>query len=188
MKMLIAGLFCFFIIHLVPSFPNTRANVIARIGAGPYKGIFSLISLIGFVLIVYGLKAAPFGSLYVPPSWGRHANMLLMLPSLYLFFSTSLGPAPSSAKVFSAHPMNWGVVVWSFGHLLANGDMAHVLLFGSFLVFTIISIVTGNARGMKPVLQHRPPLLKEILFIGVVVVIYLGLFASHRFFTGMPLV
>jgi len=188
MEMLIAGLFCFFLIHLIPSFPQSRQYLIDRVGGGVYKVGFSLISLIGLVLIVYGLKAASFEPVYEPPSWGRQVNMLMMLPALYLFFSTSLGPAPSSAKVFSAHPMNWGVVVWSVGHLLANGDKAHVLLFGSFLVFSVISIVTGNARGMKPALQTRPAFMQETVFMLVVVLVYLGLFAGHRFFTGMPLV
>lgn len=188
MTLLIAGLTCFFIIHLVPSFPHFRQRVITRIAGGAYKGLFTVVSLIGLVLILYGLKTAPFEVLYDPPTWGRHANMLLMFPALYLFFSTSLGPAPSSAKVITAHPMNWGVVVWSFGHLLANGDKAHVLLFGSFLIFSIVSILTGNARGMKPALQKRPPILKETVFILLVVAIYLGLFMSHRYYAGMPLV
>ena len=188
MNFLIAGLTVFFIVHLVPSFPGIRQKLINRISAGAYLGLFSLISLVGLVLIVYGLKSVPFETMYSPPDWGRSANMLLMLVALYLFFSTSIGPAPSSAKVISAHPMNWGVVVWSFGHLLANGDKAHVLLFGSFFIFSIISIVTGNARGMKPVLVKRPPIISEIIFIAITIAIYMMLFWGHRYFAGMPLV
>ena len=188
MNLLLSGLLIFFIVHLAPSFPALRQSCISRIGGGVYRVLFSLMSLVGIVLIVYGLKSAPFEPVYSPPEWGRGLNMLLMLPALYLFFSTSIGPAPSSAKVISAHPMNWGVVVWSAGHLLANGDKAHVLLFGSFLIFSIISILTGNARGMKPALEKRPPLLPELGFVAAVVVIYLALFWGHRYFTGMPLV
>ncbi|MBX2870187.1 MAG: NnrU family protein [Acidiferrobacterales bacterium] len=188
MSLLLSGLLIFFIVHLVPSFPTLRQKCIDAGGRGMYQGLFSLLSLVGLVLIVYGLKSTPFEVIYSPPEWGRGLNMLLMLPALYLFFSTSIGPAPSSAKVISAHPMNWGVVVWSAGHLLANGDKAHVILFASFLVFSLISIMTGNARGMKPALEKRPPLFAELGFVVVVVIVYLVLFWAHRYFTGMPLV
>ena len=187
MTLLIAGLVTFLTIHLVPSAPGLRAALVGKLGELSYKASFALISLAGIVLIVKGLQQAPFDPLYAPPDWGRHAAMLLMLPAIYLFASTGRFPAPSSAKVLTAHPMNWGVILWSIGHLLSNGDLAHVLLFATIGAFGAISIVTGNARGLKPA-SERPPLAMEAGFGVLVLVIYAALLWGHAYFTGMPLI
>jgi uncharacterized membrane protein len=187
MTLLYAGLAIFFAIHLVPSAPGFRSTLVSKLGELGYKGVFALISLAGVVLIVKGLQAAPFEPLYTPPAWGRHATMLLMLPALYLFASNSLFPAPSSAKAILAHPMNWGVIVWSIGHLLSNGDLAHVLVFASFWIFSTISIVTGEARGLKPTAQ-RPSIASEAGFVAFILVLYAALVWGHAYFTGMPLI
>lgn len=188
MTLLIAGLLVFVLIHLVPAAPTMRSGMVSRFGPGPYRGIFSVLSLLGLVLIVMGLRRAEFVPVYDPPAWGRTANYLLMLLAIYLFASNGVGSAPSSARYYSAHPLSWGIVVWSGGHLLANGDRAHVVLFGTFFVYGIISIISGTMRGHKPSATQRPALLAELAFIGVVLVAYVALFWGHRYFTGMPLV
>lgn len=188
MKLLISGLILFFATHLIPSSPNFREHLVKRLTLNGYKVLFSLISILGIVLIVKGLKTAPFQPLYEPPGWGRHANMLLMLPALYFFLSNSMGPAPSSAQVITAHPMNWGLILWASGHLLANGDLADVLLFGTFWLFCAISIVTGNARGLKPKLDKRPPLGAEAVFVAIVIIVYFLLIWGHSYFTGVTLI
>lgn len=188
MLLLVLGLILFVLIHLVPTSPQMRSQWINKLGDGPYRGVFSLISIVSLVLIVMGLRQAEFVPWYEPPAWGRHATMALMPLAIYLFLSTPLAPAPSSAKTLTAHPMSWGVVVWSTAHLLANGDRAHVILFVTFLVYSFISMRSGTARGQMPALENRPKLSHELLFIAVILVIYIALFVSHRFFTGMPLV
>jgi uncharacterized membrane protein len=188
MKLLLSGLVLFFAIHLIPSFPGLRDNLLTRLKPAGYRLIFSLISTISIVLVVYGLKAAEFTPLYDPPSWGRHTAMLLMLPAIYLFLSNPIGPAPSSAKALTAHPLNWGVILWASGHLLANGDLAHVLLFLTFLIFSALSIASGNLRGQKPALAERPPLRTEAVFLLIVLIVYGFLVWGHGYFTGMPLI
>lgn len=188
MKLLISGLILFFATHLIPSFQGFRANLVDRLTPMGYRVLFSLLSIASIVLIVYGLKGAEFQPLYEPPGWGRHAAMLIMLPAVYLFLSNPIGPAPSSAKAITAHPLNWGIILWATGHLLANGDLAHVLLFGAFWLFSAISIVSGNLRGQKPALERRPPLAAEAVFVVVVVAVYGLLIWGHGYFTGMPLI
>ena len=188
MELLLSGLGLFLASHFIPSFPKFRERLIHQLTPGGYKAIFSLLSLIAIVLIVNGLKQAPFLSLYEPPNWGRHVTMLLMLLAVYLFLSNSMGPAPSTAKFISAHPLNWGVIVWAIAHLLTNGDLAHVLLFCSMGLFAGICIVTGNRRGLQPNLQQRPAVWKEAVFMLIVAVVYIGLVWGHGYFTGMALI
>ncbi len=188
MTLLIFGLLLFIGTHLIPAFPKLRGNCIHKLKPSGYNAVFSIFSLISIVLIVFGLKQAPFETLYDPPSWGRHLNMLMMLLALYLFASNTVGTSPSSVKVFTAFPISWGVIIWSIGHLFANGDLARVILFGSFLVYSIISIISGKARGLKPVATERPPLQQEAVFVVIVVIVYVVLFWAHGYFTGMPLI
>ena len=188
MSMLVAGLAIFILIHLVPCFPSMRGSIIAKAGAGAYRGLFSLLSLLGLVLVVMGLKSAEYVALYDPPAWGRHITYLLVFIAVYLFLSNPIGPAPSSAKYWTAHPLSWGVIFWSVGHLLSNGDKAHVILFAAFLIYSVVSMYSGNLRGQKPALDKRPPIAAELVFVAVVAVVYVALFWGHRYFTGMPLV
>lgn len=188
MTLLIFGLILFIGIHLIPSFPRLREGIINTLSNSAYMGIFSALSLGSIAMVVLGLKQAPFEALYNPPGWGRHLNMLLMFLALYLFASNTAGSAPSSAKVFTAFPLSWGLMLWAIGHLFANGDLAHVLLFGSFLFYAVISIIMGKARGVKPIATKRPPLAQELVFISILVFVYMGLFWAHKYFTGMPLV
>jgi uncharacterized membrane protein len=187
MNLLIAGLATFLAVHLIPTLPGVRPALVGKLGENPYKGLYSLLSLTGIVMIVMGLQRAGFEALYQPPTWGRHVTMLLMLPALYLFASTTTFPAPSSARTWTAHPLNWGVILWSIGHLLSNGDLAHVMLFAGLGAFAVISIISGNARGARPESQ-RPPLAKEAVFVIIVVILYAALVWGHVYFTGMPLI
>lgn len=160
----------------------------AKLNLTGYRVLFSLLSFASIVQIIYGLMEAPFLALYEPPAWGRHAAMLIMLPAVYLFLSNPIGPAPSSAKALTAHPLNLGIILWATVHLLANGDLARVLLFTTFWLFSLISIVSGNARGIKPKLERRPPLATEAVFAVIVVIVYGLLVWGHVYFTGMPLI
>jgi uncharacterized membrane protein len=188
LNLLISGLVLFLATHFIPSFPKLREILVDRLKLTGYKASFNLLSILSIVLIVYGLKEATFQPLYEPPSWGHYAAMFLMLPAIYFFLSNSVGPAPSSAKVITAHPLNWGVILWATGHMLANGDLANVLLFSTFWLFGVISIVTGNSRGLRPKLEQRPPLAAEAVFVAIVVIVYCALVWGHSYFTGMPLI
>ena len=109
-------------------------------------GLYSLVSLAGFVLICWGFGASrDAGILYVAPGWGRHVNLALMLPALILLVASQM---PTGAiKKAVKHPMLIAVKLWAFGHLLANGEINSVILFGSFLAYAVIDRIVVKKRG-----------------------------------------
>ena len=157
---LILGLILFLGIHLTQSFaPNFRADFIAKRGAGAWKALYTIVSLVGFVLMVTSYSAAVAVSpvLYEPANWLKHLNALLMLAA-FLVFATYLLPAGKLKAIFK-HPMLLSVKIWALGHLLANGSVAAILLFGSFLAWAIIvrvNIKKREAAGISKPVQSGP--------------------------------
>ena len=147
MWMLIAGLVIFLGFHSSRFFAdNFRAGIIASRGENVWKAIYSVLSIIGFVLIVYGYgetRLAPI-TLWNPPVWTRHVAALLMLFAFILLAAAYVPKNPIKAKL--AHPMLLGTKVWAAAHLLANGNVADVLLFGSFLIWAILSFRAAKMR------------------------------------------
>jgi uncharacterized membrane protein len=149
MTILIIGLVLFLGAHSLRIFaPGWRAAQIARRGEKPWKGIVSVISLVSFVLIIwgYGLARADPANvvLYVPPLWTRHLASLLTLAAFVLLIAAYV--PRNHFKQALGHPMAAAVKVWALAHLLANGRMADVLLFGGFLVWSILSFTAGRKR------------------------------------------
>ena len=148
MTYLILGLIIFFGAHLFTSF-RSRApgrDIKAKLGYGPYMGLYSLVSVIGLGLIVWGFGAArPAPVLYVPPTGLAHLNLALMLPAMILLAAayTPTGRIKKAVK----HPMLVAVKIWALGHLLANGELNSVLLFGSFLAYGVIDRIAVKKRG-----------------------------------------
>lgn len=144
----IAGLLLFFGLH-VYSAVRSRAegqDIRKRWGQARYMGLYSIVSLIGFVLIIYGYAALkPSELIYTPPAWGRHVNMLFMLAALILFIASQL-PA-GNIKVKLKHPMLVAVKLWALGHLLSNGEFNSVVLFGAFLAYAVFDRIMCKRRG-----------------------------------------
>ena len=157
MPLLIAGLVLFLGIHSVAIVaPSFRARIIQRMGEGAWKGLYSLISLAGFVLICYGFglaRQAPV-VLYSPPTWLRHLAFLVMLPVFPLLIAAYL---PGRIKTAAKHPMLAAIKFWAFAHLLANGSLADVLLFGGFLAWAVVDRISVKRRAMPQVLRTAPP-------------------------------
>lgn len=148
MTMLIAGLILFVGIHALPMRPALRAPLRERLGELPYKAVFSLISLIGLVLIVHGYGAARAAGpalVYSPPVWLLHVTLLLMIPVFILLVAAYAPTGHIKAKL--KHPMVLAVKIWAFAHLLANGDIASVVLFGGFLAWGIVDRISLKKRG-----------------------------------------
>jgi uncharacterized membrane protein len=138
MAMMIVGLLLMLGIHSVKVVaPGWRRAAIARLGEGSYRGVYSVVSLVGLVLVVWGFaraREAPV-SVYTPPGWGRHVAMALMMPALILVFA-SVFPA-RGIKRFVAHPLLSATALWALAHLFANGDLAGVVLFGAILAWAV---------------------------------------------------
>ena len=134
-----------------------RAKAIARLGEGPWKGVYSLLSLIGFALIIWGFGQARWNAaeLWTPPIWTRHTNILLMLISLILIGAYIFKKSHIAVAVH--HPMVWGVAIWAAGHLIANGSAADLLLFGAFLVWAGADLVSAYGRDARNSVVYPEP-------------------------------
>jgi uncharacterized membrane protein len=157
MALLIVGLLLFLGVHSVGIVsPALRARTIQRWGEGAWKGMYALVSLVGFVLICYGFVSARQTSaiLYTPPVWLRHTALIVMLPVFPLLIAAYL---PGRIKTAAKHPMLAAVKLWAFAHLLANGSLADVLLFGGFLVWAVADRISMKRRSAPQVLRTAPP-------------------------------
>ena len=146
MAVLIIGLVVFLGVHCVAfAAPSLRSSAIARLGEGPWKGLYSLAAAAGFVLIVYGFYLARESPvvLYSPPGWMRYVTFLLMLPVFPLLIAAYL---PGRIKTAMKHPMLAAVKFWALAHLLSNGMLADVLLFGGFLAWAVVDRISLKRR------------------------------------------
>jgi uncharacterized membrane protein len=150
MLLLIAGLIVFLGVHSLRIYADDwRGARIAALGLSTYKLVYTLLSALGLVLIVIGYgqaRTAPV-VLWNPPLWTRHLSALLMLFS-FVLLAASLVPR-NRIKAAVQHPMVLGVKVWAAGHLVANGTAADLLLFGSFLVWSVLSFRAARARDRR---------------------------------------
>ena len=191
MALLVAGLALFIVVHLVPTWPSLRAGLVGTLGPGIYRGLFALVSIAGLVLIVLGyghMQGLGRGNpqLWVPPVWIKHVVFLLMIPAIILLVAAYV---PSRIRTAVGHPMLTALMIWAFAHLLANGDLASVLLFGSFLGFAVydrISVIGRLSPG--PLGNAKGGALHDIVVIAVGLALYaLLLFWGHAKLTGVAL-
>ena len=147
MLMLIAGLVLFLGVHSSRVFADdARSAFIAAHGEKTWKGIYAVLSIVGFVLVVYGYgeaRTAPL-VLWPPPVWTRHAAALLTLPAFILLAAAYVPRNAIKARL--GHPMLLGTKLWAAAHLLANGNVADVLLFGGFLVWATLCFRAAKGR------------------------------------------
>ena len=147
MALLILGLVIFLGAHSVRIFANDwRSRQLARIGEKRWKGLYALVSIVGFVMICWGFGLARHQPvlLYVPPLWLRHLNALF---TLLAFMLVAAAYVPNNHfKASLGHPMLAGVKTWAFGHLLATGMLHDVVLFGAFLLWAVVDFVSARRR------------------------------------------
>jgi uncharacterized membrane protein len=188
MNVLIAGLVVFLGVHSIAIVaPDARNRALQTIGEGAWKAGYGLVSLLGFVLIVYGFgiaRQAPV-VLYTPPAWLRHVTFLFMLPVFPLLLASYL---PGRIRSAAKHPMLAAVKFWAFGHLLANGTLADVLLFGGFLAWAVVDRISLKRRPQT--LRLAPPgKFNDLLAVFLGLALY-GIFigwAHVRLFGVSPL-
>ena len=147
MAYLIAGLLIFLGVHSVRIFADGwRTQMLQRVGEGAYKGVYTLLALLGFGLIIYGFGVARETPvmLWNPPLGMRHAASLLTVIAFVLLAAAYVPRNGIKARVH--HPMVLAVKAWALGHLLANGSVAHVLLFGAFLAWGVVNFIAARRR------------------------------------------
>lgn len=189
MLVLVIGLVVFFAIHLVPSNVTLREGLIARFGLTGYKAIFGIVSLAGFVLIVIGfakLQMHPSKNpqLWVPPLWTRHLAAALMLPAIIALVAAYI---PSRIHTALKHPMLVAIKIWALAHLLANGDLAALVLFGSFLAFAVYDRVSVKKRhALGPIGAKTGPWYNDLIVLGVGTALYLVILLwAHQLIIGV---
>ncbi|VTU23808.1 NnrU family protein [Variovorax sp. RA8] len=189
MSLLVIGLVLFLGIHSVSIVaPAWRDTQVERRGEKVWKGIYSLVSLGALILVIYGYgvaRQAPL-AIYAPPLALRHVALLLMLPVFPLLFAAYL---PGRIQRAAKHPMLLAVMLWAAAHLLANGSLADVLLFGSFFIWALADRIAAGRRAVPRRVPGAPPsTLNDVAALVGGLVVYAGLlFRAHAWLTGVPL-
>ncbi|SFR75992.1 Uncharacterized membrane protein [Marinobacter daqiaonensis] len=187
MWLLILGLVIFLGIHSLSIVNDPLRNrMAASMGEGPFKGVYSVIAIIGLVLIIYGYGQARMDPtpLYVPPTWLRHLSMLLLVPVFPLLLAAYF---PGRISRTLKHPMLVAVKLWAVAHLLANGMLHDVLLFGAFLAWAVADRISLKRRT-----ERTPPTLPAtrlndaIAVIGGLVLYVLFVIWLHQWLIGVP--
>ena len=188
LAILILGLIVFIAPHVFVTRREARAGAIARLGEWPYKGLFSLISIIGVILIGWGFaryRASGYIPVWSPPDWTRHVAVALMWPAIVFFVAAYI---PGNIKRTLKHPMLVGVKLWAFAHLLANGDLGSIILFGGILawaVFDRISLKRRTDPGAPPIPVGGWGNDVAAVIVGTLVYLALG-FLLHPLVIGVP--
>jgi uncharacterized membrane protein len=187
---MILGLVLFLGAHTLTTQRELRARLIGSMGEGGYKAGYAVVSLVGLALIVWGFahyRAAGLWPVWSPPRALKHLNTALMLPAVILVVAAYV-----RGRIYTAvkHPMLSGVKLWAFGHLLANGDLGGIVLFGSFLgwaVFDRISLKRRADTGGPPIPVGGTT--NDLIAVAVGIVAYLALaFAFHPVVIGVPVI
>jgi uncharacterized membrane protein len=185
---LVSGLVLFLGPHAFVSMRARRATLIRRYGEGTYKVLFSLIALVGLTLIGIGFaryRASGWIDVWYPPTWTRHLAIALMWPAVVLVVATYI---PGHIKRTTKHPMLAGVKLWAFAHLIANGDVGSIVLFGSILVWAVFDRISLKHRtdpGVPPIPVGG--LTNDLLAVIVGTIVYLALaFVFHPAIIGVP--
>ena len=184
MTLLLVGVLAFFGIHCV-ALVGLRDGVAARVGEGPWKGLYSLVAIGGLVAMVWGYGQARMTPTYlwVPPVWTRHLALTLLLPIFPLLFSAYL---PGRLQALVRHPMMVATLIWSGSHLLANGATHDVVLFGSFFVWSLAMLVSYRFRTLRPVPGASPSAVNDwIAIIGGLLLYGATLMGLHEWLFGV---
>ena len=186
LAILILGLVVFFASHLFVTAREKRAALIGRVGQGGYRVLFSIVSLAGLALIVWGYatyRAHEWIQVWTPPAYMRHVTVGLMLISVVLITAAFI---PSHIKARAKHPMLASIKVWAFAHLLVNGDLGSILMFGSFLVWAVYARIAAKRRGDLGPKMAPAGWINDFIVVALGVAVYLLLgFYFHPYVIGV---
>lgn len=167
--------------HLVAAVPPLKARVKASIGEKAYGPLFGIMSLLSLAIIVFGWRMADFVAVYEPPAWGRYANYGLTLIGficLGIFFFRG------SLRQRLRFPMAFAAMFWAVGHLLANGDLRSIILFGGILAYALAHLALGFSNGVRPTPEVRGG--HDLISVLAGVALYGVMTQLHPVLIGVP--
>ncbi|MBN9603090.1 MAG: NnrU family protein [Afipia felis] len=188
--LLILGLVLFLGVHVLTTRRDLRASLVARLGEGGYKAVYSVVAIIGVALAAKGFsvyRTTEWVDIWYPPKAMRHLTLALMLPAVILVVASYI-----RGRIFVKlkHPMLAGVKLWALAHLFANGDLGSIILFGSVLAWAVydrISLKHRTDSGAPPIPVGG--IGNDLIAVAVGIVAYLALaFAFHPLVIGVPVV
>ena len=186
LAVLVLGLAVFIGAHTFVTFRDARARAIARLGNG-YRAIFAIVSLAGLVLIIWGYgqyRAHEWIQVWSPPAFMRHITVGLMLFAV-IFFTAAF--VPTHIKTWLKHPMLAGIKTWALAHLLSNGDLGSILLFGALLAWGVYARIAAKRRGDMGPATAPVGWTNDAIVVALGIVIYLALgYAFHPAVIGVP--
>jgi uncharacterized membrane protein len=182
MNLLILGITIFFSIHLVPIFP-LKNILINRLGENKYKGLFSLIALVGILIIIYGFSSVDYYPIWDPLPYSKELALTLMLISIILLVAASI---QTNIKRLTKHPMLIGILIWSFVHLIANGDLRSIILFASFGVYALIDIIFSK-KVLTTNNTENYTLTKDIIVVIIGLLVYAIIVYFHQYIAGVAI-
>lgn len=188
MILLLAGLSLFIGVHSISLVNETWRNHGAqRFGEQLWKAVYSVIALAGLVMIIYGYgeSRAVYGELYASPEWLHTVAVLLMIPVFPLILAAYL---PGRIRTAVGHPMLTGTIIWGAAHLLANGGIADIILFGSLLLWSIADRLSLARRPGRPVPAAPPSPVNDIIAVVLGLALYLLMtFRLHELLFGVEI-
>ncbi len=188
MAILVLGLAIFFGIHAIPMYPAQRTRLVERLSGIGYQVAFAVASLIGLILISRGYGMAQEGGwnpqIWVPPVWTSHIALLLMIPAMIAVVAAYV---PSRIRTALKHPMLVGIKLWALAHLLANGDLASIVLFGGFLAWAVVDRISVKYRtSLGPLGTAEGGLVGDLTAVGIGLAAYVAfLFYLHNWLFGV---
>ena len=185
MLWLVIGLVLFLGVHSA-SIVGVRDRAVAILGEGPWKGVYSLVSAVGLALIVFGYAQARQAPvlLWAPPVWTRHLALVLLLPVFPLLLAAYL---PGRIRTAARHPMLVAVKLWALAHLVANGMLPDLLLFGGFLAWAVADRISLKRRPAREIpTAPASPVNDVLVVVGGLALYGLTLWKLHAWLIGSP--
>ena len=184
MILLIAGLTLWAGVHLIPALAiPIREQLISKLGEMGYKGIFAILLITAIVAMVFGWRSIDPVAIYVLPAWSRYVTTLLMLATFILFSASN---STTNIKRVIRHPQLTGLVLWSVGHLLSNGDNRSLVLFGTLAAWAIVEMILINKREGEWSKPEVASIKAELITVAVGLVMFTIFLFAHPYIAGMP--
>ena len=183
MVILVIGLLLFVASHMIPCVPSLRVAFVGSLGENKYRALFSVVTVIGLVMIVWGYATSEFRPIYQPFNWGRSLALGLVPVALILFAAANM---PTHIRAVLRHPMLLGLLIWAFAHLTANGDLSSLVLFGTLGSYALLALASQLYRVQQNKIQPR--LVMDIVAIAAGIVVSGLLVRFHGNLFGVPIV